>query len=144
MAYQVLEISTCKDTPGFTYVLVDFGGVKEEFLMQLLTEETRIVTDKDGNWQQADGKFVPPPSGLPDPDAKPIDWMIETVKADLKAQILDNLDRFEIHNVTTGKVVGDLTAKGTDTIQRDKSDPKGILADPDVQALVTADVVTKK
>lgn len=140
--YQVLEISTHKDNPGFTYVLVDFGGgVKEEFLMQLATEHTRIVTDVDGNWQRADGVFVKPPTS---PDDKPVEWMRETVPADVKAQILANLDRFEQRNVVTGKVTGDLTAKGTKAIQRDKSDPQGILADPDVQALVSADVVVAK
>ena len=130
--YEIVEISTHEET-GSLYVLVDFGTVKEEFLMQIPATRTRIITDQDGNWQRADGTFVPPPE-FGDPKEE---WARETVPVDAKAVILANLARFAAAHVVNGEFNGDLTAKGLQAIKRNQSDPHGHLAKPGIQALVT-------
>lgn len=128
-SYKIVEISTQEKT-GLTYFLVHFwrtaGGKPDrinDFLMQLRTTVTRIVTSGE-QWKKSDGTLVDRPETIDDPS----EWMWETLDNDLPAIIDKNIkaywDRAEKNEYPV--------VHSDSRIERDNSDPYGVLARNDV------------
>ena len=147
MFAKIIGLGTDKAT-GHTYILVHFWQDKaaqskapdriNDFLMQLRPTGERIATNAQG-WfkRKSDGKFIDP--ATLDPQKEPPEWERETVDRDLPAEIWANIEAYWDRAQAKS-----YAADNTDTrIQRDKSDPHGVLARPDVAALEGNAVVDK-
>ncbi len=145
MLYKIVEISTDKAS-GHTYALVHFWRRKadqkagkppariNDFLMQLRPTGERVVTNAQGWLKRKDGVFVDPDTlnpGKPEPE-----WERETIDRDLPAEIKANIEAYWMR--AEGK--GYPSDQADPRIQRDNSDPHGVLARPDVAALRGAEV----
>ena len=140
MFYKIVEVSTDKAS-GHTYVLVHFWLTrgdfsrnkppfrKNDFLMQLRPTEERAVTNIDG-WPNAqNGTFIDPSTlGLDQPQPE---WELETVNRDLPAEIKANIEAYWQRTLIKPLPLDHTNPR----IQRDESDPHGVLARPDVTAL---------
>ena len=140
MFYRIVEISTARAS-GHTYVLVHFWAAKadyeaaqppaliNDFLMQLRPTGQRIITNAMGHMKQKDtGDFVDPQTLLP--KAK-LEWARETFDRDTPAEIRANIVAYWAR----ASARGDTGNKTNPRIQRDVSDPHGVLAKPEVAAL---------
>ncbi|KKN82263.1 hypothetical protein LCGC14_0310760 [marine sediment metagenome] len=144
--YKIREISTVKDS-RLTYVLVDFWTGRanfergkppiliNDFLMQLHTTSVRIVTRADGRLKLLDGTFVDPKAETTR-DIPNDQFDRETVDHDLPDEMKANIEAYW----KRAQARGDIGSKLDPRIHRDQSDPEGVLAKPEVRALVGADI----
>ncbi len=146
MFYKIVEVSTDKSS-GHTYVLVHFWRSKgdkargdaphrvNDFLMQLRPTGVRVVTNAEG-WpkRRSGGKFVDP--ATLDPDKPEPEWGRETFDRDPPTEIKANIEAYWERAEAKGYPADHANA----SIQRDNSDPHGVLARPDVAALRGAEV----
>ena len=140
MVYKIVEVSTDKAS-GHTYVLVHFWRRRadyqtgkppdriNDFLMQLRPTGERIVTNAQGWLKRKDGVFVDP--ATLGPDKPEPEWERETFDRDLPAEIKTNIEAYWERAEAKGYPADHANA----SIQRDNSDPHGVLARPDVVAL---------
>ncbi len=145
MLYRIVEVSTDKAS-GHTYVLVHFWGEKaafnvakppdriNDFLMQLRPTGERIVTNTAGWPKREDGVFVDPETL--DPEKPEPKWEWETFDRDLPAEIKVNIEAYW-HRAEAKGYPANHTSR---YIQRNESDPHGVLARPDVTVLRDAEV----
>lgn len=157
MLYKPVEISTVKAT-GLTFFRVPFWrdkadfdagkpwDRKNDFLMQLRSTGERVVTNAEG-WpkRKDDGKFIDP--ATLDPEKPEPEWERETFDRDLPAEIRANIEAYweraeanEYPPDHTSIAYDLVSGWGRETIERDQSDPHGVLARPDVMALKDAQV----
>jgi len=146
MFCKIIEVSTAKAS-GHTYVLVHFWRDKanfdagkpparvNDFLMQLRPTGQRVVTNAEG-WlkRKSDGVFIDPATlerEKPEPE-----WEREIFDRDLPVEIRANIEAYWPRAEAKG-YPSDHTSH---RIQRDNSDPYGVLARPDVIALKEAEV----
>ena len=147
MFYKIEEVSTAPAT-GHAYVLVRFwqtradfdaalpAALTNDFLMQLRPVGRRIVTDASGHWKRAsDGVFIDPQT-LSGDDVT--EWEREDVARGVAAEIRANIEAYWQRAVSRGDATG--TDASNQRMQRDNTDPHGILALPDVRALRGAEV----
>lgn len=137
MHYEIVEISTETRTEH-TYVLVHFWASRadairneppilvNDFLMQLRSTAERVVTDEQGRYKRTDGVFVAPE----DVTGKE-EWIRETVKQDVPAKIIENIERYIARAETRGDRGNHLDHRNI----RDMRDPHHILERVDVRAL---------
>ena len=140
MIYKIVEVSTDKAS-GHTYVLVHFWRRRadrargklpnrvNDFLMQLRPTGERIVTNAQGWLKRTDGVFVD--LDTLDPDKPEPEWERETVDRDLPAEMRANIEAYWERAEAKGYPADHANA----SIQRDNSDPHGVLARADVAAL---------
>ena len=140
MLYKIVEVSTDKAS-GHLYCLVHFWSRKadarankpprrvNDFLMQLRPTGQRVVTDAQGWLKRKDGVFVDPDTL--DPEKPEPEWERETFDHDLPAEIKANIEAYW-QRALIEPFPFDHTSH---RIQRDNSDPHGVLARPDVAAL---------
>lgn len=141
MIYKIVEISTDKAS-GHTYVLVHFWWAKadfdaakppdrkNDFLMQLRPTGVRIVTDGNGWYKRlSDGKFIDPETL--DLEKSQPEWERETYDRALPAEMKANIEAY--WQRAEGKSYP--TDHADSRIERDNSDPHGVLARPEVTAL---------
>ncbi len=151
MVYKIVEVSTDKAS-GHTYVLAYFwrrraayqtgkpAGRVNDFLMQLRPTGERIVTNVQG-WpkRKSGGVFVDP--ATLGPEKPEPEWERETVDRDLPAEIRANIEAYWGRAEEAEAGGKPYPANHTSPrIQRDNSDPHGVLARPDVAALRGAEV----
>lgn len=139
--YKIVDLQTVQAT-GLLYVLVHFWenqNVGEpdrinDFLMQLRPTGERIVTNVDGWYKRlSDGVFIDPEKLAIDDKTK---WERETFDRDLPAEIKSNIEAYWQRAEGKG-----YPADHTDSrIERDDSDPHGVLARADVMALKDAEI----
>jgi len=140
--YRIEEVSTDRAS-GHTYVLAHFWQRKahcrsgkppariNDFLMQLRPTGERIVTNAEGWLKRKDGVFVDPEAVQGDEE-----WERETFDRDLPTQIQANIEAYWERAEAKGYPVD----HSNQHIQRDESDPHGVLAREDVRALRGAGV----
>ena len=140
MFYRIEEVSTDKAS-GHAFMLVRFWAKKadrtankpprrvNDFLMQLRPTGVRIVTDENGWLKLKDGVFIDPDTL--DPEKPQPEWERETFDRDLPAEMKANIEAYWERAEAKGYPVDHANA----SIQRDESDPHGVLARPDVAAL---------
>ena len=140
LIYKIVEISTAKAS-GHTYVLVNFWRAKtafnaakppdrvNDFLMQLRPTGVRVVTNAEGWPKRKDGVFVD--LATLDPEKPQPGWERETIARDLSAEIKANIEAYWAR----AEAKDYPSDHSTPTIERDSSDPHGVLARPDVMAL---------
>lgn len=143
MIYKIVEISTDKMS-GHTYILVHFWRISadqitgkspertNDFLMQLRPTEVRVVTNADGWLKRMDGVFIDP--AMLDLDKPQPEWERETVDRDLLVEIKANIEAYWERAEAKGYPSG----HSNPHIERDNSDPYGVLARADVLALRSA------
>lgn len=136
---EIKEVSTVEGT-SLTYVLVDFWLTQashdrgddpvgdNDFMMELVTTTTRIVTDAQGKLRRADGVFVAREDVVGGED-----WTMETVSLDLAKLIRANIQDYLSRRVANPTAFPAWHA--TPTIQRDQTDPRGVLAKAEVKTL---------
>jgi hypothetical protein len=144
--YRIAEVSTDKAS-GHAFILVDFWASKadfgaskppvltNDFLMQLRPTGQRIVTNAEGWLKRKDGVFVDPET-LDDSSEPEPEWERETVDRELPAEIRANIKAYW----ERAQVRGDRGSKIDPRIQRNETDPHGVLARADVKALRGAEV----
>ena len=140
--YRIIdEISTAR---GMTYVRVRFWNdqadhdarptqprIVKDFLMQLVSTASRIVTNEDGWYKRlSDGVFIDP-STLEPGDLTV--WEKEAVSRPVAEEIEANLEAY-YDRATARTETGDRTSVRSN--ERTQDDPRGILARQDVQDLV--------
>ncbi|MHC4867767.1 MAG: hypothetical protein ACYTEX_27160 [Planctomycetota bacterium] len=138
--YQVQDVKTEKKF-GETYVLVHFWpdrpsfaaskppAIVESFVIQLRPRHRRIVTDKDGRTLRESGYWASP-NALNFTADPPV---YEEYEADVTGEIKDTIERFlKRHHHVRGNL-------SDPSIKTDTSDPRGILAKPDVAELTGKD-----
>ncbi len=145
MFYKIIEVSTDKAS-GHTYVLVHFWRRKadqkagkppdriNDFLMQLRPTGERVVTNAQGWSKRKDGVFVDP--ATLGPEKPEPEWEREPIDRDLPAEIKANIEAYwerAEEAEAGGKPYPANHANAS--IQRDDSDPHGVLARADVAAL---------
>lgn len=142
MIYKIVEVSTDKAS-GHTYVLAHFWRVSadqiagkppdriNDFLMQLRPTGERVITNTDGWFKRTDGVFVDPEVVTGDEA-----WERETVDRDLPTEIQANIEAYWARAEAKSYPAD----HSTSTIQRDDSDPHGVLARADVLSLKEAKV----
>lgn len=155
---EYVEVSTHKSS-GHTYILVNFWDTRidrdsgklpvltNDFLMQLAPTGERIVRDASGALKRSDGVFVPVDDVTAQDEA--IGWEREMFSVDVKAQVTANVARYWV-TAQTKKWSGDHTADASKPfvvdgvvqpqheslpLERDKSDPRGVLSILEVAAL---------
>ena len=146
MFYKIVEVSTDRAS-GHLYCLVHFWLNREDFtkrkppfrkndfLMQLSPVGERVITNIDGWYKRlSDGVFIDPETV--DPEQPEPEWERETFDRDLPAEIKANIESYW-QRVLILPIPFDHTSH---RIQRDESDPHGVLARPDVTALRGAKV----
>lgn len=150
MFYRIRSISTAKAT-GLAYIIVDFYQsfqdaaqgkapvLSNDFLMGLRDTEVRVPTDVLGRVKlqsgafihtevEVEGEWVPLPEDPADP------YQRQTVTLRVPNTIHDNIRRYMVRSEARGD-----TGNKVGQVEHDESDPHGILARPDVQALVGKD-----
>ena len=146
MLYRIVEVSTDKAS-GHTYVLVHFWRRRadyqagkppdrvNDFLMQLRPTGERIVTNVQG-WpkRKSGGVFVDP--ATLGPEKPEPEWERETHDRDLPAEIKANIEAYWARAEAKGYPPDHANV----SIQRDNSDPHGVLVRPNVAALRGAGV----
>lgn len=140
MLYKIVELSTVEGS-DLTYALVHFWRTKadhdagkpwarrESFGMQLTPIGVSIVINAKG-WpkRKSDGVFINPMTIEP---GKEPEWEREPYNRDLLTEIKANIEAYWLR-----AEVKDYPADHADPrIQRDDSDPHGVLARTDVRAL---------
>ncbi len=150
MFYKIVEVSTDKAS-GHAFVLAHFWRRRadyqtgkppdriNDFLMQLRPTGVRVVTDENGWPKRKDGVFIDPDTLGPEKPEP--EWERETVDRDLPAEMKANIEAYWARAEEAeagGKPYPANHANAS--IQRDNSDPHGVLARPDVVALRDAKV----
>ena len=123
----------------------------EEFHMQLTSTLERHVQNSVGEWEVQGGGFVEPWEEVDDEwQVKNLRWELETVPRPLRREINSNIHDYA-RSAELNRWSGDHTADGrkglfrdgvlvpqrsTERLKaRDLSDPRGVLAHPDITAL---------
>ncbi len=145
MLYRIVEVSTDKAS-GHLYCLVHFWRRKtdqakgkppdriNDFLMQLRPTGERVVTNAQGWPKRKDGVFIDP--AMLDPEKPEPEWERETFDRDLPAEMRANIEAYWGRAEEAEAGGKPYPANHTSPrIQRDNSDPHGVLARPDVAAL---------
>ena len=139
--YRIAEVSTAKAS-GHTYVLVDFWPSRaafergdapvltNDFLMQLRPTGQRIITRADGWLELLDSSYADP-SAETTLEIASDQFKRETVYRNIPTEIRANIEAYW----KRAQARGDTGNKVDPRIQRDESDPHGVLARPGVKAL---------
>lgn len=150
MYARIQEISTLSGT-SMTYVLIHIWPTKtacekgekpagdNQFVMDLFTTDQRVVQDENGRYKRQDGIFTDPSN------AKPGDlWELETYNVDVPSEIKANIEDYLTRRKKlegTEEAFPNFHARPA--LTRCKDDPRGILSQSDVMALVGGRVIVK-